>query len=174
MSEPDVKRHDVMVVLPNPSTKVGEGIAVSLLRYLAISRVIRPVDEALHVDWTEVYCEPGPSAHEPFVKGVYDGPIPVFKECCVRWGTKPAELDLGSQKIPVYFFLEFRGSAYDDPLGPFRSKFKEIMRVPPRIGVQEHTELPPHKMVEPEDVPKDKRLKKKVAGGQAGTSIEEW
>ena len=174
MAKEDPPRYDVMVLLQNPRTVVGEGIAATLLRFYAASRVITPVAEALHKDWTEVYCEPGPSAHEPFHKGTYEGTKPVFKECCFRWGTSPVNIDVGTGELPVFFYLEFRGCLFKDPLGPFRKRFKEIMRSAPRIGQQDHTELPPHKEVDPEDAPKDKRLKKGDRGGQAGTTVEEW
>ena len=174
MAQEDPVRHDLFVILPNPATVIGEGIAASLLRYLAASRVITPTNEALPKDWTEVYCEPGASAHEPFSKGTYEGPTPVFKECWFRWGTTPTTLVINDQSIQTYFYLAFRGCAFSEPLGPFRKRFREIMQGTARLLQAPHEAIPEHQEVAPEDAPKDKRLKPSNRGGQAGTTVEEW
>ena len=59
---PDDKRYDLFVVPEIPGSRISEGQVDSLIRTLAVMRIIRPVEEALHKDWCEVYCEPGPSS----------------------------------------------------------------------------------------------------------------
>lgn len=168
-------RYDVVVLFERPDTRIADGTAEALLRDMATRRIIKPVAEALHKDWVEVYCEPGPSAHEPFVRGTYEEDEPPFLEACVRWGTEPVELEDAAGRVGVYFYLEFRGCLFQEPMGPFRKHFRDVTYHRAQVGWRPHTELPPHKEVSEEDkrVAKE-RLKRGGSGGLAGTAVEEW
>ncbi len=169
------ERFDLLLIPENPSVRVHDGLAGSVIRYLATTRVLEPVEEALHKDWVEVYCKPGASAHEPFVKGAYQEDAPPFLEACVRWSTPPTEIPTGGDPILAHFVLEFRGCLFREPLGPFRKKFKDLMRFRPHILVRPHAGLPPHREVAPEDAREEtKRLSRGSGGGLAGTRVEEW
>ena len=174
MSKTKSPRFDVTVYVQNPHTVVGEGIAVSLLKNLAAGRIIVPSVEAIHKDWVEVYCSPGPSAHDPFVKHAYDGEHPVFEEAVVRWGTTPADPEEAGDRSPIYFYLQFRGVLFEEPLGPFRKRFYDVMKSRPVIATRSHVGLPAHKEVDPADAPTNKKLKRSPGPGMAGTRVEEW
>lgn len=174
MSNSTSPRYDITVFVNNPSTVVGEGIAVSLLKNLAAGRMVTPVDEAVHKDWVEVYCEPGPSAHDPFVRHAYDGEFPVFREAIIRWGTTPVDPEEVGGRGPIYFYFEFRGCLFKEPMGPFRKRFMDVTKMRPQFHVEDHASLRVRKTVDPEDAPKNKRLKKGPGAGMAGTSVEEW
>ena len=174
MSKSKSPRYDVTIYVQNPHTVLGEGIAVSLLKNLAAGRMILPSAEAVHKDWVEVYCDPGPCAHDPFVKHTYEGEHPVFHEAVIRWGTVPADAKEAGDRSPIYFYFQFRGALFEEPLGPFRKRFKDIMKSRPVITSRPHVALPEHKEVDPEDAPKNKRLKRGPGPGTAGTRVEEW
>ena len=169
------ERYDVIILFERADTKIADGTAEALLRDMATRRIVTPVDEALHKDWVEVYCEPGPSAHTPFVRGVYEEKEPPFLEACVRWGQEPTELTGLGGSVDVYFFVEFRGCLYKEPLGLFRTHFKDVTYHRAQVSSRPHTELPPHREVSEEDkrVLKE-RLKRGPAAGLAGTQVEEW
>jgi len=174
MSKSKSSRYDITVYVQNPHTVLGEGIAVALLKSLATGRIVLPFAEAIHKDWVEVYCKPGPSAHDPFVKHTYEGEHPVFHEAVFRWGTVPADAEEAGGRSPIYFYLQFRGVLFEEPLGPFRKRFLDIMKSRPMITTRPHVALPEHKEVDPEDAPKDKKLKRGPGAGTAGTRVEEW
>ncbi len=168
------QRYDVLVVPEDVGRRIAPRGADAYIRHFAVSRAGIPNAEAVAEEWVEVYCKPGPSAHEPFVKGVYDGEHPVFLEAAIRFGTRGVPMPYGIEDTEIFFFLEFRGCLFKDPGGKFKNKFKDILAVRPAIFHREHTALPPHLEVPDDEQPKDKRKKKKAGPGQAGTSTEEW
>ena len=174
MSKSKSPRYDITVFGHNAHTVIAEGMAVSLLKNLAAGRIITPVGEAVHKEWVEVYCEPGPSAHDPFVKHAYEGEHPVFNEAIVRWGTTHVDPEEVNGKGPIYFYMQFRGCLFKEPLGRFRKRYMDVMKSRPQFMVTDQKEVPPRKEVDPEDQPKNKRLKKGPGPGVAGTSVEEW
>ncbi len=119
-----------------------------------------------------MYCKPGPSAHEPFVTGGWTEEKTVFEELAVRFGTKPIKVPYGIDEETT-FFVEFRGCLFDDALGKFRSKFKDILYVRPAVYTREHKSLTKHRKVPKGEEPKEK-VRKEKRGGVAGTSVEEW
>ncbi len=62
-------RYDLALVPAHRSRAVADRAGGDFIRHLAALRIIRPIDESVHEDWVEVYCEPGESAHDPFMKG---------------------------------------------------------------------------------------------------------
>tara|TARA_B100000674_G_C37770648_1_gene882336 strand:- start:147 stop:689 length:543 start_codon:yes stop_codon:yes gene_type:complete len=174
MSKSKSPRYDVTVYVQNPHSVISEGIAADLLKNLAAGRMVLPFEEAIHEDWVEVYCTPGPSAHDPFVKHAYDGEHPIFHEAVIRWGTVPADAQEAGDRSPIYFYFQFRGCLFEEPLGPFRKRFKDVMKSRPVVATRPHISLPEHKVVDPEDAPKNKKLKRGPGPGTAGTRVEEW
>lgn len=171
----NTQRHDILLVPPQRTMKVGTGAADSLIRYLATTRIAVPVDEALAHTWGEVYSEAGPSAHDAFIrKGEYQSDEALFHECVVRFGTAPCSPGYGTDTDGVHFYLEFRGCLFDKPSGRFLVKIKDILRFQPDLFTREHESLPAHATVPDDEKPKDLRLKRRGLGGPAGTRVEEF
>ena len=167
------QRFDLLFTAEDPRRRVAPGAAVALLRHLSTLRIVLPDDEAVAETWTEVYCKPGPSAHEPFVTGAYDGKRPVFKEMAIRFGTQSVRVRYDGLDVPVFFFVEFRGCLFEDVTGAFRRKFEELLYVKPALHVRPHRRLPRHRTVPPGERPR-KPERKGRDGGRAGTTVEEW
>ncbi len=168
-------RYDILLVPTQRGMKVGTGAAGAFIRYLATTRVITPTEEALAQTWGEVYAVPGPSGHDGFVmKGEYQADEAIFHECVFRFGTKACSPGYGSDTEKIYFFLEFRGCVFQKPSGRFLVKAKEILGFQPQMFTRKHKSLRKHATVGDDEKPKDMRLKRVSAGGQAGTSVEEF
>jgi hypothetical protein len=170
------KRYDLLIVPQNLSQRLAPGVCISLLKNLATLRIIRPVEESLAEEWSEVYCDPGDTAHDLFVKGVFPYEDAIFLEAVVRFGMKTVPMPYGHEGAELNFFVEFRGCLFNDTLGVFKKRFKDITHVVPAVYWREHTELPPHLEVPEGEEPVDKK-KKKGEGpslGGVGTRAEEW
>lgn len=165
---------DLLVVAEDLDRRLAPRCGEALIRNLCTIRIGRPVDEAVADEWAEVYLEPGASAHTAFVKGGYTDEAPVFKEMVFRFGTKPVDMPFGKEGQQVNFYIEFRGCRFDDMLGSFKVRFKDIMYVKPQIFTRPHEPLAPHREVPEDEQPQDKRKKKRDAGGLAGTRVEEF
>lgn len=167
-------RYDVLIVPNNPNQRFAPGLGGSLVRYLAARRIAIPTEEAVAETWAEVYCEPGASAHEPFVRGAYASDVPIYHEACVRFGSKRAELE--GYPVAPYFYVEFRGCIFKEPLGQFRKQFVDLMQVRPKVLVRPHEALPPHAEVSEEEQPIERKKVWEREGnvGKAGTGVEEW
>ena len=168
------QRYDILLVPEDLNSRISPGMGEAILRNLCVGRVVRPVDEAIADTWVEVYMEPGPSAHEPFLVGANTAEEAIFKEAVVRFGTKPVTLPYGEEKTEVTFYLEFRGCLFKDVLGPFKQRFQDVMYKRPTIYEREHTGLPEHLTVPEGEEPKEKKKRSGNLGGQAGTRIEEF
>jgi len=166
-------RYDLLLLPEDAGRRIAPRAGEALLRHLATTRVALPNHEAVADEWVEVYCAPGPSAHEPFVKGMCTDDEPIFEELVVRFGTKAVRAPYGVE-VDVNFFVEFRGCLYDDVLGPFKSRFKDILYTRPALYRRLREEPPAHREVSEDEQPKDRRRRKKDAGGVAGTRVEEW
>jgi len=170
----DDERYDVLIVPANAGFRPAVKAIRSIVMTLNFRGFASPVDEAVHTDWAEIYCEPGPASHEVFHKGPWTGPRPIFLECMVRAGTEEAEFDYGPDR-PVYFAIEFRGCLFKEPLGPFRKLLKDSLNFRSRVYYRDHESLPPHRTVGDEDGPEDPASKRRERGpGIAGSDIEEW
>ena len=167
--------HDILIVSANRAQRVPDGAASALLRYMAVSRMVRPTDEAVAQDWVEVYCAPDASAHELFKRHGYDGPLPVFKEAFFRWGTEAIPMPFGGEEgAQIYWSVEIRGSHFDRVLGDVLNRIREITHVRPHVLVSPHQEPPPRRVVPEGQERKDLKLKREGAGGLAGTRVEEF
>lgn len=170
----DAQRYDVLVIPSNAGFRAAGNAIRSVVMSLNFRGFAKPVEEAIASDWAEIYCEPGPAAHEVFYERAYTGPEPVFKECVVYAGNEPAELDYGPPR-PVYFMIEFRGCVYKEPLGPFRKLLMDSVNFRASVHVREHAGLKPHRTVADDEAPGEPAKKKRERGpGLAGTEVEEW
>ncbi len=168
--------HDVLIVSANRAQRVTDGAGAALLRFLAVSRMVRPTEEAIAQDWVEVYCAPDASSHEFFMRYGYDGPHPVFKEAVFRWGTEGVPMPWGGDPSDmIYWFVELRGSRFNTVLGDFLNRIRETTHIQPHVLVSDHQEPPPHREVPEGQERKDLRLKRGGGGGGlAGTRVEEF
>ena len=174
MTEP-TPRYDVMIVATNPGYRAADGTLRSLVSTLAFRGFAKPVDEALHKEWLEIYFEPGPAASEVFHKTAYEGPQPVFHEAMLRASDEAFAPEYGPTSQSFHLMLEFRGCVFKEPLGPFRKLLLEAVHIRPKVYFRPHESLPPHKTVNEEDQPEDPRKKKRERGpGLAGTEVDEW
>ncbi len=167
------QRYDVLVVPEDLNRKIAPAGAAAWLRSFAVSRAALPYEEAIAEEWVEVYCKPGPSAHEPFMKGGYESDVAVFDEVAVRFGTKGVPMPYGVKDQTIYFFVEFRGCLFKEPMGKFKNRFKDVLLARPAVYWREAEPAPPHREVGEDEQPVE-RKKKEVASGVAGTTTEEW
>ena len=134
-------RYDVLITAQNAGYRMSEQAAKGLILNLKTKYWIRPTEECIEDDWVEVYCDPEPSSSEMFTPGAFDRDVPVFLEAVVRFGQEPATLEYGPKR--VFFYIEFRGCLFKEPLGSFKNFFKKVMGVRAAIAHRTHTELPP-------------------------------
>lgn len=174
MSDAPIPRYDLLIVPQKRGLALPHGSARALVGHIAVTRIGRPVEEAVAEKWVEVYMEPGPSAHEAFIRGGYSDPEPVFLEMAARIGSKPVSLDYGIGCESVCVFLEIRGSRFETTSGHFLKKITDIMQVRFDVLRKPHQGLPEHLEVPEDEVPKDKRKRKGAGPGVAGTHVEEW
>lgn len=175
MSEP--KRYDVLITCEDLNRGVAPRAGEAILRILATRRMLRPVDEAIADKWAEVYCTAAASAHEPFIKGVYEGATPIFHEAVVRFGEQPIEMPFGGPEGQMLtFYIELRGCLFQETMGKFKTQFKDALHCRPAFHVRDYvTPHAPHREVPEDEEPQDRRKKRGSAGvGQSGTRVEEW
>ena len=127
------KRFDLALVPTQRSRTVADGAGGDFIRHLAALRIIRPVDESVHDDWVEVGCEPGESAHDPFVLGKRPTEEAIFERAVIRFGMKPRALGYGADTDSVRFYLEFQGCLYKEVLGDFRSRVARLVLMEPEV-----------------------------------------
>lgn len=169
-------RYDVLIVSDDRQRKMPDAAARTVLRYLDTRKIALPNDEAVAQKWAEVYMEPGPMAHEPFLHAPYQGEAPVFHEAVLRFGTKSTSLDYGVDTDKVYFFLEFRGCLFQQPHGEFRKQIKDMLTFRPEIFVRNHAGLPAHREVPEDEKPESENSTAEESSGPApaGTRVEEF
>ena len=171
MTEP-LPRYDLLIVPADPTLRVAPRAAEALLRSLAAHRQLEPSAEAVADEWAEIYCRPGVSAHELFIRGTYEDEEPVYLEAAFRLGTKAVPMPWGAEGREVTFFIEFRGCRYQDLRGPFKKRLLDIAHIRGQILCREHEALPPHREVPEDEKPKEKPRRER--SGLAGTRVEEW
>jgi len=170
---PKVDRYDIIMIPQQRSVCFAPGVGVSIIRNLAVENICRPVAEAVAETWVEVYSEASSSAHDPFMKGAYDGAVPVFKEFVIRFGSKPCSIQFGDEDEAVLFFLEFRGVVFDDFLGEFRKRIADIACTGFDVYSRSHTKVPAHRKVPKSELPQGKKKKGGPSAGLVGTRVEE-
>ncbi len=141
------QRHDVVIVPTNQGFRLSDAAAKSIILNLATKYWIRPVDEVIAEDFVEVYCTHGPSSHEVFTPTTYDMEIPVFLEAAVYFGREAANLDYDGG-LRVWFYLEFRGCVFKEPLAPLRTLFKDNFNIRIKTHHRLHAGLPPRREAE--------------------------
>ena len=167
------ERYDILIVPHNRALKLANGAGGSLIRFMAVTRLAMPTDEAVAETWAEVYCAPGPASHEIFVKGAYTDDAPVFEEMRIRFGKKP--IDPGYEGSgPVYCCIEIRGAAFESPLGSFRRRIQEMLYFRPVVLSRPASGEPFEHLEVPEDEQPKEKKKKGSDIGRAGTSVEEF
>lgn len=174
LTPPD-ERYDILIFADKPETRVTDQLAGAVIQNIAARRIVRPVDEALHKDFVEVYCDPGPSAHEAFVKGGWHEDEPPYLEALFRWGQAPVDI-LGNGTLLAYFFIEFRGARFKDVGGRFRRIFQDVSHFRPRVLAKPHLGIPPREVVAEGDerVQLKRRSRHGSSVGTAGTHVEEF
>ena len=149
------RRYDVLVTSGSSGFRLSEQAAHALIRNLKTKYWIRPYDEAIEEDWTEVYCHAEPTSSEIFTPGRFGSSEPVFLEAAIYFGREPETLDYNGDKKRVFFYIEFRGCLFKEPLAAFKKVFKDILHVRPDFSVRKHEALPPHREVEVYDEDED-------------------
>ncbi len=177
--EPDVpeneriRRYDVVITSERAGYKPPKAALAAMVQQLAFRGFASPVDEAIAENWTEVYFEPGPSAHEIFIEKSYTSEEPVYKELVLRVSDKPFFCDFSqTPKRPLYWSIELYGSRFVDPLGAFRKLFLDAFNLRIAVCSTDAGPIPEHKTVSEEEQPIEKK-KRERGLGIAGTDVEE-
>ena len=177
--EPDVPenerihRYDVVITSERAGYKPPKAALAAMVQQLAFRGFAAPVDEAIAEKWTEVYFEPGPSAHEMFIEKSYTSDEPVYKELVLRVSDKPFFCDFSpTPKRPLYWSIELYGSRFVDPIGAFRKLFLDAFNLRIAVCSTDAGPVPEHKTVSEEELPIEKK-KRERGLGIAGTDVEE-
>jgi hypothetical protein len=141
----DTSRYDLLITASNKGFRLSEQAAHALIRNLKTKYWIRPYEEAIDDDWTEVYCHADATSHEIFTPGGFASEGPVFQEVAIYFGSEPSLLEYGSETVRAFFYIEFRGCLFREPLGTFRKVFKDILKIRCEDRCRPHTSLPPHR-----------------------------
>ncbi len=165
--------YDITILSENRSVRLPEGVVGAFIRHGMALQLWKPVDEALAETWGEVYLEPWVASHEMFVKGAWEDARPIFKEAVIRFGSKPVPAPLAGAEAEAAFLMTFYGCQFDAPLGPFRKKILDLMRVRPAVFTGPHAGVPPRREVPPDEQRKEKK-RRELGPGLAGTRVEEW
>ena len=168
-------RYDIMLISGSTGHVLPDQAIRSMLQTLVFRGFCLPYEEALHERWIEIYMKPGPAGHEPFQKGIYAGPDPVYHEAIVYAGEDAIVAPYGPQNRELNFMLEFRGCVFSSILGPLRKLFSDSLHIRLQAYTREFTELPPHREVAEGEERKDRKKKKKDrTAGTVGMRVDEW
>jgi hypothetical protein len=175
-SERPPKRYDILLVSQNRQHTVIEQGLKSLINYLQATNIIRVNDEAVAKEWVEVYAKQGPTAHDMFVRGVYDSDLPTFFEVAVRGGTRACFIPFGGEENEgCFFWMEVRGCLFQEINGKYKTKLNQVMSTRFDYFVREHVALPPHLTVPPDELPEEKKYARRdSASPRVGTAVEEF
>lgn len=170
------KRYDILIVSQNRAFNVVEQGLKSLINYLQAVGFVRVYDEAVAEEWTEVYCNAGPTAHEMFVKGPYITTEPLFLEYAIRGGTRPIHVPYGTEdkEETCYFWMEIRGALFQEITGKVKNKLKDLLTARLDYFTRPHEALPPHLVVPANEQPTDKKRRKEGPAARVGTAVEEF
>ena len=177
--EPDVaeneriRRYDVVITSERAGYRPPKAALAAMVQQLAFRGFASPVDEAIAEKWTEVYFEPGPSAHEIFIEKSYNSDEPVFKELVLRVTEKPFFCDFSeTPKRPLYWSITIYSSRFNDPIGAFRKLFLEAFNLRISVCSADAGQVPEHKVVPEDELPVEKK-KRERGLGIVGTEVEE-
>lgn len=175
-TESQPKRYDILLVSQNRAYTVVEQGLKSLINYLQATNIIRVNDEAVAKEWVEVYAKPGPTAHDMFVRGVFDSDVVTFKEVAIRGGTRPTLIPFGGEKGETcYLWIEIRGCLFQEVNGKYKTKLNQVMATRFDYFVREHEALPPHLTVPADELPEEKKYARRdSASPRVGTAVEEF
>lgn len=170
------KRYDILLVSQNRAYTVVEQGLKSLINYLQATNIIRVNDEAVAKEWVEVYSKAGPTAHDMFVRGVYDSDLLTFKEIAIRGGTRLCAIPFGGEENEgCYFWMEVRGCLFQEINGKYKTKLNQVMTTRFDYFVRDHEALPAHLTVPPDEVPEAKKYARRdPSSPRVGTAVEEF
>jgi len=169
----NIKRYDIIITSERAGYRPPRAAVAAMVQQLAFRGFAKPVDEAIAEKWTEIYFEPGVSAHEIFIEKAYESDIPVFEELCFRFSEKAYFCDYTSTpQRPLYWSIEIRGCRFTNPIGVFRKLFIDAINLRIDVAHRDFTALPPHAVVPPDEVPVEKK-KRERSSGLAGTEVQE-
>jgi hypothetical protein len=172
--EGGLARRDLLILSQNPSFNMVEPGLRSLMNFLHTANVARATDEAVAKSWVEIYCAPGATPHEAFVRHGYNLGVPPFLELVVHNALVVERAPWGGEE-GVRFWLEFRGALFDDLDGRFKNRLREVLNTRVDVRIRPHTALPPHRLVPPgEEHVAAKRHRQERATLRVGTAVEEF
>lgn len=147
------KRYDLIILAKVNGFRLSDGMARSMILNLATEQWLKPFDEAIDENWVEVYCNPGPSAHNMFTRSTFDDTIDVFEEAAIYFGQQAVEIEYGSKPFKVYFYIEFRGCLFNKVHGDFRKRLTDAFNLRgARFLSRKAQDIPPRRDVEEEPV----------------------
>jgi len=169
-------RYDILAVSQNRAFNVVEQGLKALINFLQASGYVRAYDEAIAEEWTEVYCNVGPSSHEMFMRGVNVVTEPLFREVAIHGGIRPVYVPFGTEdkEESCYFWIEVRGALFNELTGKVKNKLKDIMMTRFDFYARPHEGLPPHAVVPADEQPIDKKRRKESPATRVGTAVEEF
>jgi hypothetical protein len=168
-------RHDLLLVPTDGGHVLPDAAARSLLRQLATLQLAIPTDEAVAVQWVEIYLQPGPAAHLIFVEGAAPDGEPAFLEGVFRFSTERTALPFGEGPAAAVS-LELRGAAFPEVQGTFRQRVAEALGMRLALHRRPHEALPPHREVPEAErrVVPEKAPTAASTRGAVGVRIEEF
>ena len=168
-----IRRYDVVITSERAGYRPPKAALAAMVPQLAFRGFASPVDKAIAETWTEVYFEPGPSAHEIFIEKSYNSDEPVFKELALRVTEKPFFCDFSeTPKRPLYWSITIYSSRFTDPIGAFRKLFLEAFNLRVSVCSTDAGPVPEHKVVPEDEKPLEKK-KRERGQGIVGTEVEE-
>lgn len=168
-----IHRYDIMITSERPGYRPPKAAVYAIVSQLTLRGLASPVDEAIAETWTEIYFEPGPTAHEIFLEKGYSEDAPVYHEIIMRFADKMYFCDYSeTPQRPLYWSIEIRGARFTTPIGAFKKLFLDALNLRITSAYRDAQPLPPHKIV-PEDEKPIEKKKRERGSGIAGTEVEE-
>ena len=168
-----IHRYDIMITSERPGYRPPKAAVYAIVSQLALRGLASPVDEAIAETWTEIYFEPGPTAHEIFLEKGYSDDAPVYHEIVMRFADKMYFCDYSeTPQRPLYWSIEIRGARFTTPIGAFKKLFLDAINLRITTAYRDAQPIPPHKVV-PEDEKPTEKKKRERGSGIAGTDVEE-
>ena len=166
--QPD--RYDLLIASSRRGMRVSPQGVRALVQHWAAMGAIQSVMQTETRDFTEVHALPGELAHALFHEGASTGVVPVYHEVGIRFG--PGPLAPGYDvAIPVYFYVEFRGLAFDTVLEETLTRVDQILACRPVAHLRPHTGLRSRDGGAPDDPGAPQR--RDLSSGRIGVRVEE-
>lgn len=166
----EIPRYDLVVVSGRRSMRISPQGVRSVVMHLNANGGITEIMQTETKGWTEIHATPGEFAHSLFHEGASTGVRPVFYEMGIRFGNTP--LEVGYELDPVYFFIEFRGLAFDCVTDEFLDRVDAILYCRPEVWLRTH-EAMRGREYGPDDEPEARPKKRDRTDGRAGVRVEE-